>query len=213
VGSFIYLSATRPDISQVIHILSQFVSAPTSIHYAALFCVLRYLRSTISRSLLYSSDPSLSPDAQWADDLDTRCPTTDFCIFLGSSLIFWRNKRQDVVSRSSTEAKYRATATITLEFRWLRDLLCDMSVSVVTSVPMHCDNKSVIIIASKPVFHDRTKHIEIHCHIIRQEYEKRHDHSSLYVPSRTQLAYLFTKAQTSTQFRQILFKLSIFDSP
>jgi len=60
VGSFIYLSATRPDISQAVHILSQFVSTPTSVHYATLFRVLRYLRSTISRSLLYNSDSSLS---------------------------------------------------------------------------------------------------------------------------------------------------------
>jgi len=91
VGSFIYLSATRSDISQFVHVLSQLVNAPTSVHYATLFCVLRYLRSNISRSLLYNSDSSLSllaySDAGGVDDLDTRRSTTGFCIFLGSSLI------------------------------------------------------------------------------------------------------------------------------
>jgi len=117
VGSLICLSTTRPNISQAVHVLSQFVSAPTLVHYVTLFRVLRYLRSIISRLLLYNSDSfamSLS-DAGWADDLDTRHSTTCFYICLGSSLVSWRNKRQDVVSRSSTEDEYRAVADTTLE--------------------------------------------------------------------------------------------------
>ena len=87
-------------------------------------------------------------------------------------------------------------ADIALELRWLRDLLCDMGVSVITNVPMHCDNKSVITIASNLVFHDCTKHIEIDSHITRQEYEKCMI-ILLYVSSRAQLADLFNKAHTS----------------
>ena len=145
----------------------EIICAPISVHYATLFHVLCYLRSTISRSLLYSFDSSLSlraySDVGWVDDLDTRRSTLDFCIFLGSSLISWRSKRQDVVSRFSIEAKYRAMADTTLEFRWLCDLLCDMGVFMVAPVLMHCDNKSAIAIASNPVIHDRTKHIEVDC--------------------------------------------------
>src|SRR3954465_4271134 len=85
VGSLIYLTATRPDISQTVQVLSQFMHAPTSIHYAALLRVLRYLRNTISRSLLHSSDSLLTlraySDASWADDPDTRHSTTGYCIF------------------------------------------------------------------------------------------------------------------------------------
>jgi len=178
--------------------------------------MLRHLRSSISRSLLHSSDSSLSLrayfDAGWADDPDTRHSTTDFCIILGSSFIFWFSKRQDVVSQFSTEAEYRDMTDTTLELRWLRDLLCDIGVSVVTSVPVHCDNKSVVAIASKPVFHHLTKHIEIDCHITFQEYVKGRI-TLIYVSFGTQLTDLFTKTQTSTQFREILFKLSIFDPP
>src|SRR5436189_4235253 len=114
--------------------------APTTTYYASLLIVLRYLRSTITRSLFYSSDLSLSlraySDAGWADDPDTRRSTTGFCIFLGSSLISWRSKRQEVVSRSSTEAEYRAMADTTLEIHWLCDLLRDLDISVPTPIPM-----------------------------------------------------------------------------
>ena len=102
-------------------------------------------------------------------------------------------------------------AEATLELRWLCDLLCDMGVCVVAPIPMHCD-KSAIAITSKPVFHDHTKHIEIDYHITRQEYEKGRI-TLPYVPSGAQLAELFTKAQTSTQFHENLFKLSMFDPP
>jgi len=121
MGSLIYLFATRPDISQAVHVLSQFINAPTSVHYATLFRVLHYLRSNISRSLPYNSDSSRSLrayfDAGWADDPDRSRSSTGFCIFLGSSLIFWCSKRQDVVSRFSTEIEYHAMADITLELR------------------------------------------------------------------------------------------------
>ena len=69
------------------------------------------------------------------------------------------------MSRSNTEAKNCAMADTTLELRWLRDILCDMGVSVVVPGPMYCDNKGAIAIASNPIFHDRTKHIDVNCHI------------------------------------------------
>src|SRR3954463_3783597 len=172
VGSLIYLAATRPDISQAVQVLSQFMHAPTTVHYAALLRVRRYLRSTITRSLFYSSDSPLTlraySDAGWADDPDTRRSTTGYCIFLGTSLISWRSKRQEVVSQSSTEAECRAMADTTLEIHWLREFLSDIGISVQTLIPMHCDNKSVIAIASNPVFHNCTKYIDVDYHITRQ---------------------------------------------
>src|SRR5436190_18480175 len=190
VGSLIYLTATRPDISQAVQVLSQFMHAPTTTHYAALLRVLRYLRSTITRSLFCSSDSLLTFrayfDAGWADDSDTRRSTTGYCIFLGTSLISWRSKRQEVVSRSSTEAEYRAMADTTLEIHWLCEFLSDIGISVQTPIPMHYDNKRAIAIASNPVFHNRTKHIDVDCHITRQAYEKKII-SLPYTPSTSQL--------------------------
>src|SRR4051812_47208128 len=104
-------------------------------------------------------------------------------------------------------------ADTTLEIYWLCDLLCDLEISVKHPVSMRCDNKSAIAIASNPVFHNRTKHIEVDCHITRQAYEKG-VLSLPYTPSGSQLADFFTKAQTSPRFRHLLSKvLSVYDPP
>ena len=91
VGSLVYLAVTRPDISHAVHILSQFVAAPTSIHYAHLLWVLRYLRGTATRGLFYSRQSPLQLqayyDATWASSPDDRLFVTGYCIFLGSSLV------------------------------------------------------------------------------------------------------------------------------
>jgi len=97
VGSLVYLTATRPDIAHAIHILSQFVSAPTSVHYAHLLRVLRYLRGTSSKCLYYArtSQPKLHAysDATWASDTTDRRSITGYCIFLGTSPIAWKSKK------------------------------------------------------------------------------------------------------------------------
>ena len=91
VGSLVYLGITRPDISHSVHILSQFVSAPTQLHYAHLLRVLRYLRGTISRRLFFPRSSSLQlqaySDATWASDHHDRYSLSAYCVFLGSSLI------------------------------------------------------------------------------------------------------------------------------
>ncbi|XP_020245279.1 uncharacterized protein LOC109823413 [Asparagus officinalis] len=155
VGALIYFSATRPDISYVVHTLSQFMAMPTTVHYDTMLRLLLYLQGTITRSLLFPSESSLMlrayTDAGWVDDLDTRRSTTGYCIFLGSSLLSWRSKRQHRVSRSSTKAEYCVIADTTLEIHWLRHLLHDLGVSIPSLVPLYCDNTSAIQNASNPV--------------------------------------------------------------
>jgi hypothetical protein len=108
VGSLVYLDVTRPDISYPVHILSQFVSAPTTVHYSHLLCVLRYLRGTITRRLFFPCSSSLQlqaySDAMWASDPMDRRSLSTYCVFLGGSLIVWKTKKQTAVSCSSVEA-------------------------------------------------------------------------------------------------------------
>ncbi|GKD87589.1 uncharacterized mitochondrial protein-like protein [Tanacetum coccineum] len=177
VGSMVYLTVTRPDISYAVHIMSQFVSAPTTVHWAAVLHILRYLRGTQFQTLLFPSTSALDLraycDSDWADDVVSHKSTTGFCIFLGNSLISWKSKKHDVLSKSSTEAEYRAMAVTTSEIVWLRWLLADMGVHISHSTPLYCDNRSAIQIARNSVFHERTKHIEIDCHFTRHHLEAR----------------------------------------
>ncbi|KAK2990408.1 hypothetical protein RJ640_001740 [Escallonia rubra] len=200
----------RPSPSQVAP--SQFVSAPRSVHWSAVVRILRYIHGTLSRGLLISSSPDLTlsaySDADWAGDVSDRRSTTGFCIFLGDSLISWKCKKQSVVSRSSSEAEYRAMANTTAEIVWVRWLLRDMGATQSSPTPMFCDNKSAVEIAHNSVFHERTKHIEIDCHFVRHHFHQG-TITLPYVSSSLQLADFFTKSHTFARFTLLLGKLSM----
>ncbi|RVW56960.1 Retrovirus-related Pol polyprotein from transposon TNT 1-94 [Vitis vinifera] len=192
VGSLVYLTVTRPDISYAVHQVSQYLSAPRSTHYAAVLRILRYLK-----------------DADWEGDPTDRRSTTGYCFLLGSSLISWQSKKQTFVARSSTKAEYRALADTTSELLWLRWLLKDLGVSTSSATPLYCDNQSAIHIAHNDVFHERTKHIEIDCHFIR--YHLLHGALKLFsVSSKDQLADIFTKSLPKRRTRDLVDNLNFY---
>ena len=127
----IYLTVTRLAISHVVGMVSKFMDAPRFVHYAAVLRILRYVKGTLYHGLHYSSRSFLElhaySDADWAGDPTDKCSITGFCFLLGTSLVSWRSKKQDVVSRSSTEAEYRALTDTTCELVWFRWLLADMN--------------------------------------------------------------------------------------
>ncbi|KAL9431918.1 hypothetical protein AB3S75_027012 [Citrus x aurantiifolia] len=129
---------------------------------------------------------------------------------LGSSPISWKSKKQHTVARSSAEAEYRAMATITCELKCLKGLL--MSLGVDHSRPMHlyCDSQAALHLAANPVFHEQTKHIEVDCHFVRDEIQRRNIRPA-YVSAHIQLADIFTKALGSKEFEFLLRKLGIRD--
>jgi hypothetical protein len=168
VGSLVYLGFTRPDISYFVHILSQFVSTPTHIHYSHLLRVLCYLRGISTRRLFFPCSSSLQLqaycDATWASDPSDHHSLSAYCVFLGSSLIAWKTKKQVVVSRSSAEAELRAMALMTTEVTWLWWLLEDFGASVSMPTPHLSDSTGAISIARDPVKHELTKYIVVDAH-------------------------------------------------
>ncbi|XP_061349519.1 uncharacterized mitochondrial protein AtMg00810-like [Gastrolobium bilobum] len=132
VGRLLYLTATRSYIAHSVQQLSQFMAFSTQDHYTAACHVLRYLKASPSKGLFFPTVNSLSltgfADSDWACCPDTRKSVTGMCILLGSSLISWRSKKQNTVSRSSSEAEYRALANLTCEIQWLAYLFQDLGI-------------------------------------------------------------------------------------
>lgn len=147
--------------------------------------------------MFFSSGTSLQleaySDADWASCPNTRRSVSGWCMFLGSSLISWKSKKQACVSKSSTESEYRAMSSACSEITWLRGLLGELGVPQLTLTPLYADNISAIQIASNPVFHERTKHIEVDCHSIREALV-RQEITLPHISTEHQTADIFTKA-------------------
>lgn len=214
VGRLIYLTITWPDLTYSVHMLSQFMHKPGKSHLDAAHRVLRYLKGTPNHGFLLPSTCNLQLSAysnsDWASCPTSRRSTTGYITFLGASPISWCTKKQSTVARSSAEAEYRSMATTSCELTWLKYLLTDLGVTHPKPMELHCDNQAALHIAANPVFHERTKHIELDCHLIREKIQSGLI-STAYVPSRCQLADIFTKPLGREQFLFLLSKLGVSD--
>ncbi|XP_047161113.1 uncharacterized mitochondrial protein AtMg00810-like [Vigna umbellata] len=148
LGSLIYVTITRPDISFAVHTVSKFMQSPQHFHFSVVQRILKYLLGTSSRGLFFSGNSSLQlqaySDDDWAGCPDTRRSTTGWCMFLGNAPISWKCKKQDSVSKSSTEAKYRTMSATCSEIIWLRGLLTELGLFQAQPTPLHADNTSTI---------------------------------------------------------------------
>ena len=131
-------------------------------------------------------------------------------MFIGGKLIFWKSKKQDVVARSNAEAEYRAMALATSELIWLKHLLQELRFEKDEQMTLICDNQAALHISSNLVFHERTKHIEVDCHFIRENIASGCMTTS-FVNSNDQLADIFTKSLKGPGIKYICDKLGAFD--
>ncbi|CAL0299836.1 unnamed protein product [Lupinus luteus] len=214
IGKFVYLTQTRPDLSFAVGHLSQFLSAPTDEHLKAAMRILRYIKSTIGIGIFFPSSSDFKvkgyTDADWGACIDTRRSVSGYCFYIGNSLICWKSKKQKTVSRSSAEAEYRALALAACEAQWLMHLLSDLKVNHSDPIVLYCDNQSALHIATNPVFHERTKHIDIDCHSVRERIQSDIIHL-LPISTVFQVADIFTKALSPQLFKNFHSKLGMLN--
>ena len=215
VGKLIYLAHTRPDIAYAVGVVSQFMHSPQEEHMNATMRIVRYLKGTVGYGILLKGGGNLEvsgyTDADWASNPIDRKSTAGYFMFMGDNLVTWRSKKQKVVALSSAEAEFRGAKSGITEILWIRRLLTEIGFPPTQKSQLFCDNKAAISIAENPVQHDRTKHVEIDRHFIKEKIEKGIIELP-FVRSEDQLADILTKAVHSKVFEEVLGKLSIGDA-
>jgi hypothetical protein len=214
VGKLIYLTHTRPDITYVVSVVSQFMPAPNEEHMNAVYRILRYLNDAPGKGLLYVKNGVSNiegyTDADWAGDQTTKRSTYGYLTFVEGNLITWRSKKQKVVARSSAEAEFREMAQGICELLLIKSVLKDLEIKYTDPIKLYCDNKAAIQIAHNLVQHDRTKYIEVDCHFIKEKLDQRII-CFLFVRFASQLADVLTKVVSNKEFDSIIDKLGMID--
>ncbi|XP_050368826.1 uncharacterized mitochondrial protein AtMg00810-like [Argentina anserina] len=197
VGSLQYLTITRPDIAFAVNSISQFMSQPRTPHLIAAKRILRYIKATLDHVLFFG--PQHQPtflaayaDADWAGCPDSHRSTSGYLVYLGTNLVSWCSKKQPTIARSSAESVYRSLSHASAESTWLAFLLYELGANIQYPIHLYCDNLSATYVASNPVFHARTKHIELDYHFVREKVALG-SHRVCFVPSVDQPADLLTK--------------------
>lgn len=211
VGSLLYLLGTRPELYFVIISLSKFTHNPGWIHWLAALRVLFYVCNTPLFGLFIRIGQkfqlSVYVDSDHAADTDDRKSISGYIIYLGSTPIVWRSRKQKgKPAESSTEAEYIAFNACINEIVWIIAFLSELGFQVPTPVPIYYDNNSAKDLAYDPVHHERTKHIDIRYHKIR-EFILDGTISMHWIPTDKNPADIFTKSVTVTTFKRLISKV------
>jgi hypothetical protein len=205
VGSLWYASrGTRPDIEYATNTVAQFASSFDQSHWQAVKRVFRYLSSTISQSITYYKTGIISvvaySDSDWGADLTSRKSKSGYVIFVAGGAVVWATKAQKAVALSSCEAEYYAMTETIKEMLWFIGLLSELSIKIEPPI-LRVDNQGAIALSQNPVNHQRTKHIDIRYHFIRDAI-KAGVIVVKYVGTDENIADLFTKALATILFNR-----------
>ena len=209
VGSLLYAAVvTRPDISNAVREVSRFMQEPGRPHWELCQRILRYLKGTIDLKLTFDFSKSTTQhqelvgycDADHAGDVDSRKSATGYIFLLGGAPISWCSRLQPTVAISSTEAEYMALTEAVNEAIFLRQLLKDFQQPQLGPTVIHEDNQGAIKLASNPMHHRRTKHIDVRYHHIRHHIDDG-TIKVCYIPTKEQLADPLTKSVDSNTIR------------
>ena len=206
------MTLTQPDIALSVNKVCQYLHSPTTAHLTAVKRILRYISGSLDFGLKFVQSSSLLvsvfSDADWVGCSDDRKSTGGFAVFLGENLVSWHAKKQVTVSRSSTEAEYKALANATAEVIWVQSLLDELEVYQSKVPVLWCDNIGATYLSANPVFHARTKHIEVDYHFIRERVAQKKLDIRI-ISSEDQVADGFTKPQTERRLHEFCNNLNV----
>lgn len=214
VGALLYLSIiSRPDITFQVCKASQFNKCYNDIHYSAVKRIFRYLKGTTDTGITYSPDPNnfnliAYCDADYGGDLTGRKSTSGFVVTLGGSPISWASRLQRNVATSTTEAEYVAISVCAKDVIWYKRLLKELKMNIELPIPIYSDNQGAIKLSKNPMFHNRTKHIDMCYHFIR-DYQEKGYLIVHYVPTKQQPADFLTKPLDTRNFEPCKVFLNI----
>lgn len=209
VGSLMFVQlVSRPDISFAVNIASRVLDKPTKAHWLLVKRIIRFLKGTADLGLFYKKNDNFATysDADFGGDKETRKSTSGMVCMFANAPIVWQSKRQQCVSLSTTEAEYVSAASAAKEIVWIQKLFRDCKIDV--NCMLYVDNMSALKLVKNPEFHQRSKHIDIKYHFVRDLYE-RGEINVKYVKSEDQIADIFTKAIAKPRYIYLSKKLGL----
>ncbi|UYV78903.1 hypothetical protein LAZ67_17000189, partial [Cordylochernes scorpioides] len=217
IGSLLYLAnLSRPDMTFAVTKLAQFCSNPGERHWQAAKHILRYLQATKNVSLIYkrgSDDILAFSDSDWANDIDDRRSTSGSAVTINGCLVSWRSKKQNCVSLSTMESEYIALAQTTKEILWIAQILENLKCLTNASRPItiFCDNRAAIEFSKNNIENNRSKHIDIRYHYIREKVNSGDIHVN-YISTNDNLADIFTKGLKRTAHQNACAAMNCLDT-
>ena len=223
IGCLTYIStATRPDISAAVGVLSSYMSNPSKEHWNGVKRLLRYIKGTINYGLKFKANESDGlnengdelygySDANWAGDVDSRRSTSGYVFKVANCTVSWSSKKQGSVTKSTTEAEYVALSQATQEAIWMRKLLSDIGCKSEEPTTIYEDNQGAIEISKNAKFHNRTKHIDVRFHFIREKVSTN-EVKVVYLSTEDMLADIMTKGLTKKRFQRLRSMLNVCSS-
>ena len=205
IGAVLHLAIhTRPDLAYAVGLLARFSTSPTYATCRLAIHLLKYLRGTVDKGIRFSGsefDLHVFSDSDWAGDRMTRRSTTGYIVLLCAGALAWQSKLQTTVATSSMESEYMAEYAALQELVWLRGVFKELGLLVAKPTPFFMDSKSAKDLSENPVYHKRSKHIDIKYHWIREHVNGKFPTAKLiHVSTDDMAADIFTKALSTKIF-------------
>ncbi|GJX84602.1 zinc finger, CCHC-type containing protein [Tanacetum coccineum] len=214
IGCLRYLLHTRPDLSYSVGLLSRFMQEPREQHMKAIRQVLRYIKGTLNFGITYYKKAGCKllgySDSSYGINIEEGKGTTGIVFYLGNSPISWSSQKQPTVALSSCESEFMAATAAACQALWLQRLLNALTNWKEEKVTIRVDNKSAIALMKNPVFHGRSKHIDIRYHFIRECVEKNQIKVE-HISGDLQRADILTKALARIKFAEMRELLGVKD--